>query len=59
MVLKYVSETYPDICYGINLLHDDALGLNWQKKYHAKFIQLDSVSGHLCGRGRKVWTIYD
>ncbi|RGT73391.1 hypothetical protein DWX08_06870 [Ruminococcus sp. AF18-22] len=48
MVLKYVSETYPDICYGINLLHDDALGFELAEKYHAKFIQLDSVSGHLC-----------
>lgn len=47
MVLKYVSETYPDICYGINLLHDDELGFELAGKYHAKFIQLDSVSGHL------------
>ncbi len=47
MVLKYVSETYPDICYGINLLHDDALGFQLAEKYRAKFIQLDSVAGHL------------
>ena len=47
MALKYVSETYPDICYGINLLHDDALGFKLAEKYRAKFIQLDSVSGHL------------
>ncbi|MDO4470815.1 MAG: BtpA/SgcQ family protein, partial [Bacillota bacterium] len=47
LVLKYVSETYPDICYGINLLHDDDMAFELAQKYHAKFIQLDSVSGHL------------
>lgn len=47
MVLKYISEKYPDICYGINLLHDDALAFELAGKYNAKFIQLDSVSGHL------------
>lgn len=47
MALKHVSEKYPDICYGINLLHDDALGFELAQKYHAKFIQLDSVAGHL------------
>lgn len=47
MVLEYVSKTYPDICYGINLLHNDQLGFELAKKYRAKFIQLDSVSGHL------------
>lgn len=46
-VLKYISEKYPDICYGINLLHDDALAFELAEKYHAKFIQLDSVAGHL------------
>lgn len=45
--LKYISEKYPDICYGINLLHDDALAFELAEKYHAKFIQLDSVAGHL------------
>lgn len=46
-VLKYISEKYPDICYGINLLHDDVLAFELAEKYHAKFIQLDSVAGHL------------
>lgn len=45
--LKYISKKYPDICYGINLLHDDALAFELALKYHAKFIQLDSVAGHL------------
>lgn len=45
--LKYISEKYPDICYGINLLHDDAMAFELAEKYHAKFIQLDSVAGHL------------
>ena len=46
-ILRYISEKYPDICYGINLLHDDALAFELAEKYHAKFIQLDSVAGHL------------
>lgn len=47
MVLRFISEKYPDICYGINLLHDDVMGFELAQKYHAKFIQLDSVAGHL------------
>lgn len=47
MVLKYLKENRKDIIYGVNLLDDDALGFELAKKYDAKFIQLDSVAGHL------------
>jgi predicted TIM-barrel enzyme len=46
-VLKYLSGEYPDIHYGINMLDNDARGFEATAKYNAKFIQLDSVSGHL------------
>ena len=47
MVLKYIKENRKDIIYGVNLLHDDNLGFQLAKRYDAKFIQLDSVAGHL------------
>jgi len=47
MMLKYLKENREDIIYGVNLLDDDALGFQLAKKYDAKFIQLDSVAGHL------------
>ena len=36
-----------DFIYGVNALHNDALGFELAKKYGASFIQLDSVAGHL------------
>lgn len=47
IVLNYLKENTSDIVYGVNLLDDDALGFEMAKKYDAKFIQLDSVAGHL------------
>jgi len=47
MMLKYLKENRKDIIYGVNLLDDDELGFQLAKKYAAKFIQLDSVAGHL------------
>ncbi len=47
MMLKYLHENHHDIVYGVNLLDNDELGFELAKKYDAKFIQLDSVAGHL------------
>jgi predicted TIM-barrel enzyme len=46
-VLKYIYKERKDIIYGINILDDDQKGFELAKKYEAKFIQLDSVAGHL------------
>lgn len=47
MLLKYLKENYGKIHYGVNLLHNDELAFELAEKYDAKFIQLDSVAGHL------------
>lgn len=46
-VLNYLSAHYPNARYGVNILDNDARGFEAAAKYGAKFIQLDSVSGHL------------
>lgn len=46
-VLQYLDSHAVDIIYGVNLLDDDRQGFELAKKYHASFIQLDSVAGHL------------
>lgn len=47
IVLQHLKEHTTDITYGVNLLDNDVLGFEMAKKYDAKFIQLDSVAGHL------------
>lgn len=47
MMLHYLNENPKNIIYGVNLLDNDDLGFKLAKKYNAKFIQLDSVAGHL------------
>ncbi len=46
-VLEAFSREKVDFVYGVNALHNDALGFELAKKYGAGFIQLDSVAGHL------------
>jgi len=46
-VLKYIYKERKDIIYGVNILDDDKRGFELANKYEAKFIQIDSVSGHL------------
>lgn len=46
-VLNYLDSHNIDIIYGVNLLDNDQQGFALAKKYHASFIQLDSVAGHL------------
>ncbi|MEH7343512.1 BtpA/SgcQ family protein [Bacillus sp. JJ1532] len=46
-VLKYVYKERKNIIYGINVLDDDKKAFELAMKYDAKFIQIDSVAGHL------------
>ncbi|CAH2715001.1 hypothetical protein BACCIP111895_02178 [Neobacillus rhizosphaerae] len=46
-VLKYIYKERTNIIYGINILDDDKKAFELATKYEAKFIQLDSVAGHL------------
>ncbi len=47
VVLAYLQSNYPDRIYGVNILGDYRLAFELAKKYGAKFIQIDSVCGHL------------
>jgi predicted TIM-barrel enzyme len=46
-ILGYMQKEYPDVRYGVNMLDNDFRGFEAAGKYGAKFIQLDSVAGHL------------
>lgn len=46
-VLKYLQSCRKDVVYGVNMLEHDAEGFAAANAYGAKFIQLDSVAGHL------------
>ena len=45
--LKYLKENYPDKVYGINLLGMPDMAFALARKYGARFVQMDSVCGHL------------
>lgn len=46
-VLRWMHSTHPDTIYGVNILEDYTLAFELAEKYGAKFIQIDSVCGHL------------
>lgn len=46
-VLKWIHDVHPDAIYGVNILGDYPLAFELARKYGAKFIQIDSVCGHL------------
>ena len=46
-VLKWMQNKHPEAVYGVNILGDYTLAFELAGKYGAKFIQIDSVSGHL------------
>jgi predicted TIM-barrel enzyme len=46
-VLKYIYQERKNIIYGVNVLDDDKMAFDLAIKYEAKFIQIDSVAGHL------------
>ena len=46
-VLQYLKQLNHQICYGINCLNVDAMGFELANEYSCRFIQLDSVVGHV------------
>ena len=46
-ILRYIDENDFDIIVGINCLNVDPMGFELGKRFHADFVQLDSVAGHL------------
>jgi len=46
-VLVYLNAFYSDRIYGVNVLNDFKTSYELAHRYRAKFIQVDSVAGHL------------
>lgn len=46
-VLSFLQNNYSDHIYGVNCLNMDVMGFELAMTYGAKFVQLDSVAGHL------------
>ena len=46
-VLKWISEAHPEAVYGLNILGDYHKAFELAERYDARFIQIDSVCGHL------------
>lgn len=47
IVLSWLSRTYPHAIYGVNILGDYKRSFGLADKYNARFIQIDTVCGHL------------
>lgn len=45
--LRYLHASYPDKVYGVNMLGFPEMAFELARKYGAKFVQMDSVCGHL------------
>ena len=45
--LKLLQRDYPDKVYGVNMLGFPEMAFDLARKYGAKFVQMDSVCGHL------------
>ena len=45
--LEYISKLNLEIPYGVNCLNIDQMGFYLAQKYHAAFVQVDSVVGHV------------
>ena len=45
--LKLLQREYPDKVYGVNMLGFPEMAFDLARKYGAKFVQMDSVCGHL------------
>lgn len=46
-VLRWLSENHPEAIYGVNILGNYRAAFRLAAKYGAKFVQIDSVCGHL------------
>jgi len=47
LVCDYLRANAPEVVFGINVLNDDWRAFELANEYGARFIQLDSVAGHL------------
>ena len=45
--LQLLSQSYSDQVYGVNMLGSPEMGFRMARDYGAKFVQMDSVCGHL------------
>lgn len=54
-VLAVLQRDYPDVVYGVNILGDLEAAFALAKKYDAKFIQVDSICGHLSPTAEKYY----
>lgn len=54
-VLEWMHATHPDVVYGVNILGDEKRAFELARKYGAKFIQIDSVCGHLDADDEKAY----
>lgn len=45
--LAWMKKKQPKVIYGVNILRDYRKGFEFADKYGAKFVQIDSVCGHL------------
>ena len=56
--LAYVEQAKLDIPYGVNCLNVDQMGFELAEKYHASFVQLDSVVGHVRPRDEETLSAF-
>lgn len=45
--LRYLQQEYPQKVYGVNMLGDSERAFRLAREYGGKFVQIDSVCGHL------------
>jgi len=45
--LRYLQQEYPQKVYGVNMLGDSEQAFRLAREYGAKFVQIDTVCGHL------------
>ena len=56
--LAHVEQANIGIPYGVNCLNVDQMGFELAEKYHASFVQLDSVVGHVRPRDEETLTAF-
>lgn len=56
--LEYIEESNIPVPYGVNCLNIDTMGFYLAEKYHAGFLQLDSVVGHVKPRDEETLQAY-
>lgn len=54
-VLEWMYKEHPDTIYGVNIVGDYGEAFRLAKKYGARFVQIDSVCGHLEPKEDKVF----